>query len=831
VKSADVVASLAGVRVLDLADESAAFATRILADLGADVVLVEPPDGCRTRRRAPFLDAESGPERGFAHLYHNANKRSVVLDRGTAIGRDRFRALVREADVLVETARPAERSAQGVDHASLRSLNPRLVHASVTPFAVGGAWQDWRATDLTACAASGLLWLCGEPGTPPWHGTASPAYTMASLAAATGILVGLTARDVGRNGALGTEEPGAGTHLEISLQEAACMAALQTATPTSWSWFGRIPRRPGLSGALQCMDGGWVALLIRPDRFQAFLAWVDEAGIESTLTLADVDWARVGAPRKDNPVSAATLALASRYGRDAFAERAADAEIVCLPILDFPSMDGHPHFTANNQFLEVEHAPLGCKLGFPRSPVDAMAGRVELRRAPLLGEHTEEVFDALGRVSAASAAAAAGLDESETERKSGADGGVQSSPRAFSALDGVVVVDFCWVLAGPIGTRILASFGADVIRVESTRHPDGMRSQLGPNGKPDADLGGLYNTANAGKRSVTVDLRTEKGRDVVRRLIARADVVTNNFRPGALERMGFGYDVLCDLKPDIILLNLPGTHKRGPWRDRPTMGNVVMAASGFNPLMGFPGSRPRGVGVAYPDFTSPFLLATTVLAALRDRARTGCGQELDLSQLSATISLLGVEWMQYRASGEQPPPGANRSPNLCPHGVFASQGDDAWCALAVDGDDEFGAFCRVIGRPSLAGDPRFVTHGARKQNEDALDEIVAAWTAARDGWELAAELQSQGIAAAPVENLRDTFERDPQLRDHYPRVFQPSAPETPIPVDREVIAFDGSHPAARRAPMLGEHNEPVLREIAGMSDDEYTALVLANVLV
>ena len=797
--------ALAGVRVLDLADESAALASRILADLGADVVKVEPPGGGATRRVGPFLDDRPGPERGFFHLYHDAGKRSLVLDRSTREGAATFQRLLERADVLVETASSAALRDPALEPGALRGVNPRLIHATVLPFASQGEWRDWRANDLVAGAASGLVWLCGEAGAPPLQGSARPAYTMASLAVATGVMVGLSDRE---------RSPGrAGVHFEVSLQEAACMATLQTATPTFWSWFGRIPGRPGLSNALRCKDGGFVGLLVRPGRFELFLDWLEEAGVETTLGPGDAHLAEVGAPRRNNPVAAATLELAARYGRDAFSDRAAQAEIVCLPILDFPSMAEHPHFLANEQFLEVEHSPLGRRLGFPRSPVDAMARGIELRRAPLPGEHGKAVL--------------AELEQAGPLPPHGS----LAPAEPHGALSGVRVVDFCWVLAGPIGTRLLASHGADVIRIESSRHPDGMRSQPGPDGRPNPDLGGLFHTANAGKRSLAVDLSTERGRDVVRQLISKADVVTNNFRPGALERMGFGYDALREIRPDIILLNLPGTHKKGPWAVRPTMGNVVMAASGFNPLMGFPGGRPRGVGVAYPDFTSPYLLATSVMAALRERAQTGQGQELDLSQLSATISLLGAEWMQYHATGVQPPPASNRDPDHAPHGVFATRGDDEWIAIAVRSDEEWQRLAEAMGLPELARDPRFASHGARKRHEDSLDGILTRWTRTEDRWELAERLQGAGVPAAPVEHLRDTLERDPQLRDHYESVRSAGAEGTVIPVDRECLRFAAPHSPVRRAPLQGEHNEAILRDLLGLSDEAYTELVLAEVLV
>jgi benzylsuccinate CoA-transferase BbsF subunit len=409
-----------------------------------------------------------------------------------------------------------------------------------------------------------------------------------------------------------------------------------------------------------------------------------------------------------------------------------------------------------------------------------------------------------------------------------------ASPDPAGALAGLRVVDFGWVLAAPIGTRLLASFGAEVIRIESSGKPDSMRSQPGPDGKPHPHLGGLYNSVNAGKKSFTVDLTKPAGLALVKELIATADIVVNNFRPGVMERMGLGYDALRQLNSDVILLNLPGAHRNGPWARHPSTGNILMAASGFNMLTGFPGERPRGIGVAYPDFTSPHLLVATILAAVRQRRATGTGQELHLTQLSSMLSLLGCEWMAYRATGEQPPRNANRSPNHCPHGIFpathAEDHLDAWVAIAVAGDAEWAALCQVLGQPALAADARFASHAARKANEDAVDALLRDWTRTRDKWAIADALQAAGIAAAPVEHLRDMLERDPQLPGHYQTVRQPEAPEADIVIDREGARWVGHELILRRAPLLGEHNGYVVQELLGRSDEAFARLVMDEVL-
>lgn len=793
--------ALEGVRVLDLADRSAALCGRVLADLGAEVILVEPPSGNPIRALAPFLDDERGSERSFHHQYLSANKKSVVIDSpGNWLESTPFQQLVASADVLIETARPGARA--HVDPTALAALCPGLIQVSVTPFGLDDV-AGRKANDLVAGAAGGLIAVSGERHGTPVQGGAYPSYCMAGLAAASATTIALFQRD--HDGAR------AGCHIDVSIQEATAMAVMQTANATQWAWHGRIPKRPGLSSALRCRDGGHVGLLVRPDRFPAFLAWCDAVGVAHDMTADDWRWARIDAPRKDNPVSEAILGLSRTLTRDEFVAGALDADIVCLPVLDFGDIARHEQFTVNDQFLDVDHDGLGRRLGFLRSPVDGMADGVTIERAPMLGEHSLQVLGSLR----------AGPPPARIH---------QEAPDPSSALEGLRVVDFGWVLAAPIGSRLLASFGAEVIRIESNRRPDSMRSQLGPDGKPDPDLGGLYNSVNAGKKSFSVDVSTERGREVVKNLIATADLVTSNFRPGALQRMGLDYDTLCAIKSDIILLNLPGAHPKGPWAPRASMGNILMAASGFNMLTGFAHEPPRGVGVAFPDFLSPHLMVASLLAALRHRDRTGEGQEISTVQLSTTLSLLGVEWMHYTSTGRVPARNANRDANFAPHGVYPAAGVDEWIALAVEDEPTWRAFCGAVGQPSLAESPQFRTLDLRKQNEDALDEIVRTWTATQDKWRGSGHLQNAGVAASPVENLREMMEVDPLLRTHYQTVHQPIAPDIDIPIDREVARWVGSDHRLRRAPVFAEHNVEVAQGILGLSDQDFAALTLEGVL-
>ncbi len=805
---------LAGIRVLDLADERAALGGRLLADLGAQVTLIEPPDGARSRRLAPFVDGRPGPDRSYQHLYFNANKESRVVDLATPQGIAELRALAATADVLIETGAPGEMDGLGLGFADLRALNPQLIYVSATPYGQTGPRRDWKATDLTATAAGGLLHVTGDPADPPTHGAAFPAHTMTGLTVASSTMIALHGRD---------HAPGRpGAQLDISMQEATSFQLVQTGNPNTWLWRRQIPVRPGLSQALQCRDGRWVACNVAGNRLDTFLPLLDAAGIEHGLTPDDWQVIHQGGRAAwlslENPLQYLAIELAARVTRDEFLQGFWDGGHPAMPTMNFPEMVESAHFRRAGQFHDVDAPAVGRPLSFSRSPLDAVQSPLPIKPAPRLGEHAADPPAADPPV-----AAPPGGTQSNGAH---ANGTMPHMP-----LEGIRVLDFCWVAAGPFGTRILANFGAEVIKVESGLRIDPLRNQPFHDGRYHPDLPDLFNDANTGKKSLTLDLTTERGKELIWELVPKVDVVSNNFSAGALTRMGFPYEKLREANPRLILLHLPGVGGDSPWAPLRTLGNLLMAASGMNFLTGFPGRPPRGMGVAYPDFTTPHLTVASVLSALRARERDGQGREIELSQLSATTALVGAHWMQFAHTGEQPPLPGNRDVNHCPHGVYATAGDDEWVALAVAGDAEWAAFAQAIGRPDLVAAPEFATHEARKAHEDALDAIISAWTAPQDRWAVAERLQAAGVAASAVENLRDMMEVDEGFRDHYQIIRQPSAPDVEIAIDGEPIRFAGEERRIlQRAPVLGEHNEPVLRGLLGLSQSEFDALVVEGVV-
>jgi benzylsuccinate CoA-transferase BbsE subunit len=376
------------VRVLDLADESAVFTTRVLADLGTDVVRVEPPDGGRVRRLAPFLGDEPGVERSLCHLHHNAGKRSITLDIETPRGAELMRQLAASADVLLETAAPGRLAERGLGPDDLRAVNPALIYVSVTPFGQRGAWRMRRCNDLVAAAAGGLLFVSGDPADPPTQMGADASYKMASLVALAGCMIALAGR--------GADASAAGAHLDISIQEAVAMSVVQTSNPNHWVWSRVIPGRPGLSGALECGDGRFATMNVTADNFPKFLRWAKELGIETDLGEGDWQRARRDPNKRDAPRRGILRRIAASYARDEFLGEAWARDIHALPIQTFEDVASCEHFIATGQFSEIEHEPLGMDLSYPRSALGAVAGVGVRRRAPLLGEHNAEIYGELG---------------------------------------------------------------------------------------------------------------------------------------------------------------------------------------------------------------------------------------------------------------------------------------------------------------------------------------------------------------------------------------------------------------------------------------------------
>ncbi|SRR5579875_46352 len=407
---------------------------------------------------------------------------------------------------------------------------------------------------------------------------------------------------------------------------------------------------------------------------------------------------------------------------------------------------------------------------------------------------------------------------------------------AKAPLAGVRVADFTWVWAGPYCTLQLAHLGADVIRIESTSRPCITRVlPPWPDGKPGGlNRSGYFNQYNQGKRSVTLNLRHEAAREVARRLIAQSDVVTNNFAHGVMEKMGFGYEALKRIKPDIIMISLSGYGDTGPYRDYVAYGPAQIPLSGFSALTGYKGWPPMHTGFSYADPNAGVHGAFAILAALYHRAKTGQGQYIDMSQWECAMALLPEGILEYTFNNCEAERIGNSDPHMAPHGIYrcldrperiAGHVIDQFIALVCADDNDWRQLAHIMGQAELADDPRFATLQARKQNEDELDAIIGRWTANQHAHELAANLQRAGIAAAVVADNKYLAEEDEhlRLRDYFVYLDHPE-----VGVRQHAgIPWRMSRSDSRirsAAPTIGQHTDEVLIELLGYTKEEVDQL-------
>jgi crotonobetainyl-CoA:carnitine CoA-transferase CaiB-like acyl-CoA transferase len=394
------------------------------------------------------------------------------------------------------------------------------------------------------------------------------------------------------------------------------------------------------------------------------------------------------------------------------------------------------------------------------------------------------------------------------------------------ALKGLRVLDLCWVIAGPFATKILADMGAEVIKIESYRKLDGLR-MVGPwrDQKPTPpDRSGAFDTRNVNKLSMALDLKSTAGVEIFKRLVKVSDVIVENFSAGTMDKFGLGYSVLGQINPKIIMVSLAGFGQTGPYRDYVSFGPNLQAISGLTSITGWPGRVAVGIGQAYPDFVGGLYTVFAILASLRHR-NTGRGLHIDLSQYEGAVSTLGHSVLEYTVNNRIPQPAGNRHTYACPHGCYRCQGDERWCVIAVFNDEEWQSFCDVIGNPDWVKNPEFATFLGRKKAEDKLDRLIEEWTIKRSAEEVMELMQGAGVAAGVVQNVEDLLRHDRHMkaRGYYQELDHPPIGKS-IP---EGIPFKFSlTPGSLRTPgpLLGEHNDYVLKTVLGMSQQEIDKL-------
>lgn len=395
------------------------------------------------------------------------------------------------------------------------------------------------------------------------------------------------------------------------------------------------------------------------------------------------------------------------------------------------------------------------------------------------------------------------------------------------ALAGVKVLDFGWLIVGALVGKHLADHGAQVIRVESASRPDIMRTdrQVSVSTAASLDDKPVFNYLNTSKLSMAIDLRHPRARGIIEKLILWADVINENYTPGTMSKLGLDYEDLCRIKPDIIMCSSSTFGQTGPLAREWGMDGSGLTLAGNLYLTGWPDREPVMTTCApYGDVVLPVFGAMAVIAALDHKRRTGKGQHIEAAMTEICSRVISSALLDWAANKNLQNRSGNRIPYAAPHGVFPCKGDDRWCAIAVFTEEEWQAFCRVIGEPSWTREKRFTTLRTRKQNEDELEKLVMLWTIQHKAEDVMRLMQSAGIPAGVVQNAQDILEKDPQLRDR----------EFLVSLEHPVLGTFG-HPAPpykltgtpaqlKSPPCIGEHTEYICTQLLGMSDVEFIEL-------
>jgi crotonobetainyl-CoA:carnitine CoA-transferase CaiB-like acyl-CoA transferase len=771
---------LSDYRVLDLTDERGALCGQLLADLGAQVVRIEPPGGSSMRHAR---------RDGLVWDVYARNCASLVIDLATATGRDHFKRLATDVDLLIAPGSDVA----GTPFPELQASNPGIVWVSITPFGCSGPKCNYQATDLIVQAASGTMAITGFHDSRPLRTGAITAWSHAGVAAAGGALLALRSRD----------RTGRGQLVDISAQSA-CNLAASFSLLTPHIGASRIGRAGNIGGVaiplIWPANDGFVSMTLAfagpmIGFANNLLRWMTSEGA-LPAALAELDWPtymgslRGGGDRAPlNELNAHIARFLAARSKAQLLDGALRHGALLVPVATTHDLLQSPQLAERHFWWDSGGVTLpGAFARFSTQPVTLR------RRAPALGAHPEPLF----RPRATTLAPA----------------GEIASTKALP-LDGINVLDFSWVMAGPWSTRVLADFGATVVKVESRTRLDLVRI-LGPfyGDKMSAETSASFASINAGKFSLEVDPGTPDGKATILALVDWADIVVESFSPKAMKKWGLDYAALKERKPSLIMLSTCLFGQTGPYAMMAGYGTMGAALGGLTLPTGEPGRPPCGPFGPYTDYVAPRFSVLAMLAALHHRDKTGEGQYIDQAQAESAMHYLSLAVAAASVGDDDPDRLANTDPDMCPHDVFACAGDDQWLAIAVRDDADWRALTQVLEIDALR-DTRFDSVAGRRSAETEINAQIARWTASRDAADIETRLQKAGVPAHVVTNGGTT--PDPQLmhRGHFVRTHHHQLGD--VWIESVGYVFSDMTPRIGKVPSLGGDSERVRREILGES--------------
>lgn len=780
--------ALSHLRVIELGDIPASYATRLLADLGADVIKVEPPGGDPSRMLPPFAGHIKHPERSLTFINANTNKRSIVFDlQGKPADRETFARLLTSAQLFVEAMPTGDLEALGFDDERLAEIQPGLVTVSVTPFGRTGPYRHYRGSDAIANASGGFLFGQGDDAKGQCTAPSHLAYQVAACVAATLGLAGI------RHARL----TGAGQRIDVSLQEA--LTFTNSSSIARYILENRMERRPGIknyggagTNVYRCKDGRYVHFTANmPHMWREFTQnWMTDSA------LAGPEWEN---PRyrdaRAEEVAKAFAEFIGQFDAEEFANEAQRRHLAAAPLNTVGQFVDSEQVRSREWLQELEHPVIG-RYKAPGFPMRLSLTPMRVRRpAPLLGEHQDEIISELKTLTPISRPQP--CDREEARRP---------------MLAGLRMADLTQQFAGPLGTTMLAYYGMEVVKIESNVVPSKER-----NTASHADM-------NRAKLGCTINLRHPEGKDLFKQLVSVSDVVVDNFSSGVLERLGFSFDALQQINPHIVQAVMPGWGLTGPLKSWVAWGWQLLAYTGIMRLWGYSDSPMEShCKIAWPDRVGAVTMTLGVLAALEYQQRTGRGQFIEAAMLEAQGAMMGPAILDYTVNGRDWEPLGYEEvlgEPYAPYGVYPCYGKDNWVIIACASDEEWQSLVRLIGPSSWAAEPRYATKDGRKQHRNELDQKLSEWTSKLTPRQAFRLLQESGIGAGLPMSGEDLY-YDVHLRERGHIVETEGQPwgkmaHHGLPGIPSLSAAD----AARPAPWIGADNNQVFSEILQLSAEQ-----------
>jgi crotonobetainyl-CoA:carnitine CoA-transferase CaiB-like acyl-CoA transferase len=781
---------LADLRVIDCSSQIAGpYATRLLCDAGADVIKIEPPEGDPLRRwSATGGDLRGGDGALFRFLNHG--KRSVVARPGDAA----LEELLAGADLLVEDHEP------GVfDALDPVGRFPGLVWLSITPWGRGGPWTDRPWTEFTVQAECGSIGVRGLPGREPFQCGGRTAEWVAGTYAAVGALAA----------AVRAQRTGHGEHVDFSIFEVMAIAA-----SNYMDLFWQLTGAPEIAGGLpqnvetpsiEPSADGYVGFCTNSrQQFSDFLLLIERPDLRGDEQLAQV----MGRLARLSEWNQIVHAWTTRHTTAEIVEKASLLRIPVAPVNNGDTVRHHEQLEARGALrrdptASFLHPRPPYRLDFQEPPQAAPA--------PRLGEHT-------GRI--------------EARRPS------RPRPRGEPRLplEGLRILDMTSWWAGPAAGQMLATLGADVIHVESTRRPDGMRMVGGMFGQRFAswwECSHFYLASNTNKRDLTLDLSKDRGRELLLELVKQCDALIENFTPRVLDGFGLGWEALHAMNPRLILVRMPAFGLDGPWRDHTGFAQTMEQMTGLAWLTGHRDDQPR-IQRGPCDPLAGMHAAFAFLVALSQREQTGRGVHVEATMVEGALNAAAEQLIEFTAYGNLMQRDGNRCPESAPQGLYpcagSAPGAEKWLALSVHTDAQWRALLDWLGRPAALAGPELASLAGRRTAHDAIDAVLRPVFARRDRDKLVDELLAAGIPAAPAADPR-RLGRNPQVAARgfceeveHPVVGRVSVPTVPFRY-RSVARW-----LRAPAPTLGQHNRELLGGLLGVPDEELALLESAGVI-